>query len=204
MNPMMKKQVHELGSIEIIHKYGDESCIVSAARVSHLSKGNEQSDKNLITTMLKAKHMTPFRFAHYEFEIKLPIFVARQWMRHCTGSDFVEQSGRYTEMLDYYVPDYVKTEHKIILDETMDHSFSKYEILLSSGMPKEIARQILPLSTYTRFRWIVNLQALMHFLELRTDKHAQTEIRDYANALLDIVSVDFPTTMACWRSIYGK
>jgi len=178
-----KFSILDKGYIEVNRVDGCEQDIVNAARVSHDSEGTEASDKNLLKFLLKNNHNTPFRYAGYIFTVKLPIFVARQWMRHTLGSEFVEKSARYTEMTEYYVPDYLSEDEIGFMDNIMLESFA------------ESARMVLPVSTYTKFTWKVNIQALMHFLTLRLDTHAQREIREYAKVLYAIAYTDFPTIL---------
>lgn len=196
-----------------------ERRIVEAARTStDKDKRNdrlEPGDKGLINFLWRNEHMTPFEMCVVQFVVKCPIFVARQWMRHRTGS-FNEQSGRYSVMKDdFYIPEEVRMQHKvhkqmsdpgIVADEDLSADFyryleqsealyEKYQDLVNRGVAKEIARIGLPVSLYTRFMWTVNLRNLMHFLELRMAEDAQPEIRDFANAIYRLIKPIFP--VAC-------
>jgi thymidylate synthase (FAD) len=139
--------------------------------------------------------MTPFEAMVFTFDIKCPIFVARQWMRHRMGS-FNEESLRYcVAEREFYVPEYLSepeplTEWYDVLMMVTDF----YEMLLKEGVPKEQARSILPLGTYTKFYWTVNGSSLMNFLKLRLNKAAQKEIREYAEVILDMAKVVAPVS----------
>lgn len=195
-----------------------ERRIVEAARTSTGKERRntklETSDKGLIKFLWRNEHMTPFEMCVLQFVVKCPIFVARQWMRHRTGS-FNEQSGRYSVMKDeFYEPEHVRMQHKVhkqmsdpdaVIDEDVSADFyayleqaealyEKYQELVNRGVAKELARIGLPVSAYTQFMWTVNLRNLMHFLELRTAEDAQPEIRDFANAIYQIIKPIFPIT----------
>lgn len=195
-----------------------ERRIVEAARTStgseRMNTKLEVGDKGLIKFLWQNEHMTPFEMCVVQLLVKCPIFVARQWMRHRTGS-FNEFSGRYSKMKDeFYEPEQVRVQHKIhkqmsdpdaIVDEDVSADFytyleqseslyEKYEDLSKRGVAKELARIALPMSIYTQFMWTVNLRNLMHFLKLRMAEDAQLEIRDFANAIYRLIKPIFPNT----------
>ena len=190
-----KFRVLDKGYIRVDRVDGCEQDIVNAARVSHASAGTAESDLSLLKFLQDKKHNTPFRFVGYVLSVKMPIFVARQWMRHTTGCSYVEQSARYTEMTDYYLPVEGDLDILSTMDEVMCNAFSAYDKMLEFNVPKEQARMVLPMSTYTKVTWVVNLQSLMHFLKLRLDKHAQKEIREYAKVVYAIAYTDFPNVI---------
>jgi thymidylate synthase (FAD) len=198
---------------------GSDARIVDSARVSY-QQGTKavQSDRHLIRYLLRNLHTTPFEKVVFEFHIKLPIFVARQWMRHRTGS-FNEVSARYSVMKDeFYVPNPLRgqsssnrqgsSEEEIesltlsladgkvfqsassqeVIRRHNAQAYSLYEDALEHGAARELARCVLPVSLYTEFYWTVNLWNLMHFLKLRLDKHAQLEVRVFGEAILKIIS----------------
>ena len=138
--------------------------------------------------------MTPFETIVFTFDVKCPIFVARQWMRHRIGS-FNEESLRYCVAEgEVYVPDF-KDEFNCQFWERINYrQFEEYEMLIARGIPKEQARSILPLGTYTKFYWTVNGRSLMNFLKLRLDKGAQAEIREYAKVILDMAKLVAPVS----------
>jgi thymidylate synthase (FAD) len=198
------RNVLDHGFVRLIDCLGDDRRIVQAARVSYGSglKGDEK-DKRLIDYLYRNDHGTPFEKVVFEFHVKLPIFVARQWMRHRMGS-FNEISGRYTlfNEKEFYVPDQFrqpdsknKQGSKSLKDPAKDmvldgvyrkavhEALVAYESMLNKGVAKEVARMVLPVCMYTQFYWTVNLRSLFNFLKLRLDEKAQFEIQQYASVL---------------------
>jgi len=208
------------GYVRLVDSMGSDLSIVRAARVSYdadwRTGEDEGKDKKLIDYMLKNHHTSPFESVTFTFEIKCPIFIARQWHRHRTWA-YNEVSARYTELPEeFYVP---QPEHigaqsnenkqaRVMSVEGIDlhaeemagvismqcrMAFETYHKLLSEGVPRELARSVLPVATYTRFFGTVNLHNLMHFIGLRLHKHAQWEIQQYAKALAHFVGEVCPT-----------
>jgi len=203
------------GFIRLVDYMGDDSSIVQAARVSY-GKGTKtvREDTTLIRYLMRHQHTSPFEMVELKFHIRLPIFVARQWIRHRTAN-VNEYSGRYSEMTDdFYIPelDQIRTQDEVnkqgrsnnpidpeiaknILESMEQHqkqSYSEYLSYLEKGVAREIARINLPLSSYTEWYWKIDLHNLFRFLKLRLDWHAQYEIRVYAQAIADIVKELFP------------
>ncbi|MDR2046189.1 MAG: FAD-dependent thymidylate synthase [Rickettsiales bacterium] len=202
-------KVLDHGFIQVVDYMGSDSAIVQAARVSY-GKGTKQisQDEALIKYLMRHHHTTPFEMCEIKFHVKLPIFVARQWIRHRTAN-VNEYSARYS-ILDneFYIP---KPEQvakqsdnnkqgsgeafdsgisKEIMDSLTNDSnlvYSHYEKFIEQGLAREIARTNLTLNYYTQFYWKIDLHNLLHFLKLRADKHAQYEIRVYAEVMLDII-----------------
>jgi thymidylate synthase (FAD) len=157
-------------------------------------------------------HNTPFEMVDFKFHIKMPIFLARQHMRHRTAS-INEISGRYSVLpREYFVPDEMRkqsTVNKQGSDETVtlgraffddnvhvcESAFELYDEMIEEGCARELARCHLPLSTYTEFIWKIDLHNLMHYLQLRMEPGAQKEIREYANAIFELVKEKVPLTM---------
>ena len=224
-------QVLDKGEINLINFVGGDEAVVASARVSNgilyqdASKG-EEKDAKLIKYLLLHQHMTPFEHSLFTFYVKCPIFVAREWMRHRSGS-FNEISGRYVEFEpEFYIPKIYRTSaptnkqgsvtptepvngldledwhdyNRRVIHEVVTYNFSHYKWLLSQGVAKEMARMILPLSLYTQFYWTVNARNLMHFIELRQAEDAQFEIREYAKAALSIFSEKMPVTAGIFLS----
>ncbi len=216
-NPALKLEIPclDYGFVRLVDVMGDDSSIVQAARVSY-GKGTKSilEDRGLIRYLLRHKHTTPFEMVEFKFHIKLPIFVARQWIRHRTAN-VNEYSGRYSEMKDeFYLPDMAQIrpqstmnmqgrseeefpeaeaiEIRNILDKTQNHLFEEYQDLLGKGFARELARINLPLSNYTEWYWKIDLHNLFHFLRLRIDSHAQYEIRVYGEAMAEIVKQIIP------------
>ncbi len=203
------------GFVRLVDVMGNDDSIVQAARVSY-GTGTKKvhEDRGLIRYLMRHQHTTPFEMVEFKFHVKLPIFVARQWIRHRTAN-VNEYSGRYSEMKDeFYTPDEQqlrkqsvtnkqgRSEEGFDTNEAMDilssfqqhadTSYAHYEALLEKGVAREIARIVLPVSNYTEWYWKVDLHNLFHFLRLRLDAHAQYEIRVYAEAMADIVKAIVP------------
>jgi thymidylate synthase (FAD) len=192
---MIKRDVLNAGYVRLVeYMGGDESVIRNARRCWRSEdKSNEESDRNLIRHLLRKGHMTPFEAMVFTFDVKCPIFVARQWMRHRIGS-FNEESLRYcVAERDYFIPSGLNQQQLAFWKMYNDEQFDRYN-LLKQTMPKEQARSILPLGTYTKFYWTVNGRSLMNFLKLRLDKGAQAEIREYAKVILDMAKVVAPVS----------
>jgi thymidylate synthase (FAD) len=188
---------------------GTDASIVQAARVSY-GEGTKQvsEDRGLIRYLMRHAHTTPFEMVEFKFHVKLPIFVARQWIRHRTAN-VNEYSGRYSVMRDeFYVPDASEARAQSVAnkqgraDEAFDaaeaeailallregqtRAYADYEHLLGKNFARELARINLPVSMYTEWYWKIDLHNLFHFLRLRLDAHAQYEIRVYAEAIASL------------------
>lgn len=216
------------GFVRLVDYMGDDLAIVRGARVSYNAEWRTGEDDNkdakLISYLLRNKHTSPFECVSFTFEIKCPIFVARQWHRHRTWS-YNEVSARYTELPEeFYVPDpdKITTQSKdnkqmrtveqhpqaermrFDIIQSCTDSFGVYKDLILGGCPRELARTVLPLATYTRFFGTVNLHNLLHFLRLRLHVHAQYEIRVYAEAIRDILRQIVPVTMKAFEETLEK
>ncbi len=201
--------VLDKGFVRLVDYFGGDQRIVQSARVSY-GEGTKSvsQDGALIDYLLRHQHTSPFEQVVMTFHVKMPIFVARQWVRHRTGR-MNEVSGRYSIMKDeFYVPAEDKvapqstdnkqgrateafdkeTAEKIIgqLEAGQKDAYENYSELIDSGLAREIARINLPLSLYTEFYWEMDLHNLFHFLKLRLDSHAQYEIRVYAEVILEM------------------
>jgi thymidylate synthase (FAD) len=188
-------KVLNAGYVRLVEYVGGDKSVIRNARRCWRSedKSNEQSDRNLIRHLLRKGHMTPFEAMVFTFDVKCPIFVARQWMRHRHAS-ISEESLRYcVAERDYFIPDNLDQKQLALWKIYNEEQFDRYN-LMKQTMPKEQARSILPLGTYTKFYWTVNGSSLMNFLKLRLDKGAQAEIREYAKAILDMVKVVAPVS----------
>ena len=192
---MIKQDVLNAGYVRLVeYMGGDESVIRNARRCWRSeNKSSEESDRNLIRHLLREGHMTPFEAMVFTFDVKCPIFVARQWMRHRIGS-FNEESLRYcVAERDYFIPYGLNQKQLAFWKMYNDEQFDRYN-LVKQTIPKEQARSILPLGTYTKFYWTVNGSSLMNFLRLRLDKAAQKEIREYAEVILDMAKAVAPVS----------
>lgn len=203
------------GFVRLVDVMGDDGSIVQAARVSYgAGTKTVNEDRGLIRYLMRHKHTTPFEMVEFKFHIKLPIFIARQWIRHRTAN-VNEYSGRYSIMKDdFYVPDldqirpqsennkqgrsddtFSDEKAKAIqqkLGNVQKELYTEYETLLGEDLARELARINLPLSNYTEWYWKIDLHNLFHFLRLRIDSHAQYEIRVYGEALAGIVKEIVP------------
>lgn len=217
------------GFVRLIDSMGDDEAIVQAARVSYGSGTKSyREDRGLIRYLMRNKHTSPFEMVEFKFHVKLPIFVARQWIRHRTAN-VNELSGRYSQMTDeFYLPDLSQIRHQsdnnkqgrsdIHLDEeTADNvllrmhqshrqSYDEYQSYLQDDLARELARINLPLSTYTEWYWKIDLHNLFHFLKLRLDAHAQYEIRVYAEAIASILRGIVPIAYEAFEdfNLYSK
>lgn len=202
---MEKIKVLDKGYVELIDFIGGDKIIALTARISYMSKSNsDEEDERLINLLTRLGHESPFEHIVFTFHIKAPIFVARQWMRHRIAS-INERSGRFTEFEEeFYVPDDQRAENRSkTMKEAMEKSFEVYRELLSSGVKKEVARMILPLSLYTEWYWTINARSLMNFLNQRADTHAQYEIQRYALAVADFFKMTCPVTYNAFvKNIY--
>ena len=233
-SPELEKVLYEAipvldhGFIRVIDYMGDDSSIVQAARVSY-GKGTKKvsTDEGLIRYLMRHRHSTPFEMCEIKYHIKLPIFIARQWIRHRTAN-VNEYSARYSILdKEFYVPakEQLATQSasnrqgrgdvlggsqanevlKILKDDAT-RTYSNYEIMLNErfdgtvidekkdGLARELARMNLTLNTYTQWYWKTDLLNLLNFLFLRSDDHAQYEIRVYADKMLETVKKWVPIT----------
>ncbi len=195
----MKKKIDVLdkGFVELIDIFGGDEAAVRSARISYMSESNPEGNKKLIRTLMINGHESPFEHIVFTFYVKAPIFVARQWFRHRMGS-FSERSGRFTEFEEeFYLPNEERAKDSVeIMRSAMHDAFETYKSLLKSGVNREVARMVLPMSLYTEWYWTVNARSLMNFLNLRADKHAQYEIREYAIAVAKLFNESCPLTYA--------
>lgn len=219
------RPVLDHGFVRLIDWMGSDLSVVRSARVSYdaawRTGENEGSDHKLIHYLWKNKHLTPFESVEFQFEVKAPIFVFRQWHRHRTWS-YNELSARYRPLPnEYYVPDMDAIGHQSTsnkqgrdlvtptdkhlytgclqdLVKHCDSAYFMYSNLLSIGWPRELARMVLPVNFYSHMFAKVNLRNLLAFLDLRCDSHAQFEIRQYADAMRDLAAAVAPVCMAAW------
>jgi len=199
-------KVLDKGFVRLVDYMGGDQRIVQAARVSYGSGTKSyRQDRGLIHYLMKNWHTSPFEQVQLTFHTKMPIFVARQWVRHRTAR-LNEISGRYSVMKDeFYLPDpenirpqsdnnkQGRSEERFTEDEEQEiirlfadeqrSVYANYETLLEKNVARELARNNLPLSLYTEWYWQIDLHNLFHFIRLRMDPHAQYEIRVYAEAL---------------------
>lgn len=218
--------IFDRGYVRLVDFMGTELSVVNAARVSFAkeSKDFSDSDEKLIKFLLKKGHTSPFRHAFLTFEVKAPLFVARQWWKYVVGSDHTmdawnEMSRRYVEdELEFYIPfewrqapenkkqgsgENVHEQLGERLSQDMELnirlSMKNYQYALNMGVCAEQARLFLPAyAMYTTWRWSASLQSVLHFLSQRTKPDAQFEIQKYANAVLDLTELTFPGIIKCY------
>ncbi|MFP4548442.1 MAG: FAD-dependent thymidylate synthase [Fidelibacterota bacterium] len=202
-------KVLDKGFVRLVDYMGGDQRIVQSARVSY-GKGTKsvRQDRGLINYLLKHQHTSPFEQVILTFHCKMPIFVARQWVRHRTAR-INEISGRYSVMeKEFYLPpkDQIrfqnednrqgrsqeevpaKLQQKVLnlLLQANDRTYKDYEHLLDDNIARELARINLPLSLYTQWYWQIDLHNLFHFLKLRLDYHAQWEIQEYGKVIAEM------------------
>lgn len=213
------------GFVRVIDYMGDDSAIVQAARVSYgAGTKHVQNDEGLIRYLMRHWHSTPFEMCEVKLHVKLPVFVARQWIRHRTAN-VNEYSARYSILdREFYIPEPAQlaaqstvnnqgrgavlegAEAARVLDmlkADAGRSYDHYEAMLSQdgqqGLARELARMNLPMNIYTQWYWKVDLHNLFHFLRLRADAHAQYEIRVYAEAIAEAVRDWVPLAFAAFE-----
>ncbi|MDZ4135563.1 MAG: FAD-dependent thymidylate synthase [Paracoccaceae bacterium] len=202
------------GFIRVIDYMGDDAAIVQAARVSYgAGTKHVQNDEGLIRYLMRHWHSTPFEMCEIKLHVKLPVFVARQWIRHRTAN-VNEYSARYSILdREFYIPapEQLAAQSVVnnqgrgqvlqgeeaarvleILKSDAGRAYDNYEAMLSQdgqqGLARELARMNLPANIYTQWYWKVDLHNLFHFLRLRADAHAQYEIRVYADEICKVVA----------------
>ncbi len=233
-SPELEKILYEAlpvldhGFVRVVDYMGDDTSIVQSARVSY-GKGTKKvsTDEGLIKYLMRHWHSTPFEMCEIKYHIKLPIFIARQWIRHRTAN-VNEYSARYSILdKEFYIPskEHLSAQSTInrqgrgelitgdqanevlqILKDDATRTYNNYEVMLNerfdgtiidekkSGLARELARMNLTLNSYTQWYWKTDLLNLLNFLFLRADKHAQFEIRVYAETMLDTVKKWVPIT----------
>ena len=207
-------EVLDHGFIRVIDYMGDDAAICQAARVSY-GRGTKsvQNDTGLIRYLMRHWHSTPFEMCEIKLHVKLPVFVARQWIRHRTAN-VNEYSARYSILdREFYIPapEHVNAQSVVnnqgrggvlegeeaarvleILKSDSNRAYDHYEQMISQegqdGLARELARMNLPANIYTQWYWKGDLHNLFHFLRLRADEHAQYEIRVYADAICKVVA----------------
>lgn len=216
-------KVLDHGLVRLVEHMGSDLSIVRNARVSYdaewRSGEDAGKDAKLLNYLVKNRHTSPFESCAFTFEVKAPIFVIRQWHRHRTWA-FNEISARYAELPEeFYVPDVeqittqsssnkqMRTEEqhpdaermRLAMGDQCQWAFKLYHKLIADGCPRELARSVLPVGTYSHMFATVNLHNLMHFLKLRLHSHSQYEIRVYAEAMLKLIEPIVPVSVAAFK-----
>jgi thymidylate synthase (FAD) len=210
----------ERGFIALDAALASDLAVVNGARVSFNQASGEltERDKGLIGFLMRERHGSPFEHGYFRFIVKAPLFVVREHHRHRAGHSYNEWSGRYSKLEpEFYVPDYVRTQvgkpgyysfepvdeatqaiTRNEIENNAKRAYESYEKLLEQGVAKEVARAVLPLSTYTKYLWSCNPRSLMHFCSLRNHDSAQYEIREYAAAAESYLQKLMPVTHAAF------
>ena len=217
------RKVLDHGHVRLVESMGSDLSIARNARVSYDAEWrageDEGKDAKLLNYLLKNKHTSPFESCVFTFDVKAPIFIFRQWHRHRTWS-FNEISARYAELPEeFYVPELEQIttqsatnkqmrtdeQHPFAaqwawrIQEANTSSFAVYKEMIADGVPRELARSVLPVGTYSHMFATVDLHNLFHFLKLRLHSHAQYEIRVYAEAMLELIEPIVPISTAAFR-----
>ena len=218
-------EVLDHGFVRVIDYMGDDSAIVQAARVSYgAGTKHVQNDAGLINYLMRHWHSTPFEMCEIKLHVKLPVFVARQWIRHRTAN-VNEYSARYSILdREFYIPapENLAAQSTVnnqgrgevlegeeaqrvlqMLRDDAETAYDHYESMLSQddqqGLARELARMNLPANIYTQWYWKIDLHNLFHFLRLRADPHAQYEIRAYADVMCEIARDWVPLAYAAFE-----
>ena len=221
----MSKEIKVLnhGLVRLVDSMGSDLSIVRSARVSYDAEWrageDDGKDAKLIDYLIKNHHTSPLECVQFTFEVKAPIFVFRQWHRHRTWS-FNEVSARYSQLPnEYYIPEVSQITTQSASNKQMrtdkehpesvhlqdaiacqcQQAFYIYEDLIRRGCPRELARGVLPVNTFSHMFATVDLHNLAHFLRLRLHSHSQYEIRVYAEAMLELIEPIVPVAVAALR-----
>lgn len=225
---MEKINVLDHGLIRLVDSMGSDLSIARNARVSYDAEwraGEDKgSDARLINYLYNNGHNTPFEAVTFTFEVKAPIFVFRQWHRHRTQS-YNELSARYRELPEeFYIPEATQittqsTDNKqmrtdevhpqaelfrLYMKENNEAAFNVYRDMIADGCPRELARSVLPVATYSHMFATMNLNNLFKFLAERLHEHAQFEIRVYAEAMLKLIEPVVPVAVAAFKKRYEE
>jgi thymidylate synthase (FAD) len=223
-------KILDKGYINLVNVMGSDLDVVNSARVSFDKYVDtlENKDIKLINYLIEHKHDSVLRHCSMSFEVYAPLFVARQWWKHHVSSTHVddangwnESSRRYvTEEPEFYIPgdwrgaaenkkqgssdpvdSHISDKHNRLLEYFVETGISAYTAAMQDGIAVEQARLFLPAyAMYVRWRWTASLNALLHFISLRLDNHAQWEIQQYAIAVAEMVKSHFPHTYEAWET----
>ena len=221
-------KVLDHGFVRLVDSMGSDLSISRNARVSYDAEWrageDEGSDKRLINYLYNNGHNTPFESVTFTFDVKAPIFVFRQWHRHRTQS-YNELSARYKQLpTEFYIPAVEQitrqsednkqmrtteqhpdaTHFQMMMRANNEAAFSRYNEMIADGCPRELARSVLPVATYSHMFATMNLHNLFGFLRERLHPHAQYEIRVYAEALLELIRPVVPVAVAAFEKKFNE
>ncbi len=204
------------GFVALVDYMGTDESIDVTARTTHQSSARSNGDRRrLLRRLYRELHTSPLEFGEVVLHMRLPIFVARQWVRHRTAS-ISEMSGRYTLIPDrYYTPEAWRLQSKenkqgssgdvlcgfgvgLVYDDLCEKAFHVREWLDGECVARELSRLPLPVSTFTEWRWKIDLHNLLHCLSLRCASDAQDEARRYANTIAGMVKLAYPIIHEAW------
>jgi len=205
-----KRYVLDHGYVELYDWMGDDLRIVNMARQSFGQESSTMGDseRGLINFLMRERHGTPFEGPVFTFNVKCPLFVMREWIRHRIAS-YNEYSGRYSKMMEeFYVPElenirtqsgkpgsytfaptavHLQQAGQHVLRVNSEKSWDQYVELLEQGTAKEVARMVLPVNFYTQFTWVINLRSLLNFISLRSAENAMWEIRQFSHEIENLI-----------------
>lgn len=224
---LSSRSIHKHGHVVLERVWGDELDILNNAKVSFNSENEvlDEHGRGVLKFLMEHRHGSPWEAVVFRFDIKLPIFVMREHVRHRLAS-LNEHSQRYSPAIDeFYVPakedirqqvgkpgsytfepitdPMVLTEAEYLIESTQREAFRAYHRLLDIGVAKELARTVIPVGAYTRIKWTINLRALLNYLSLRNHPDAQREISVYGEAIEDLVTEQLPYTMELFNK-FGR
>lgn len=210
-------EVLDHGYVQLLDWMGDDLRIVNMARQSFGQESMEmgESEAGLINFLMRERHGTPFEGPVFTFNVKCPLFVMREWIRHRIAS-YNERSGRYSKMIeDFYIPEleqirtqegkpgdytfaptavHLQQSGQVVLRAASERAWEQYEVLLEQGTAKEVSRMVLPVNFYTQFTWVINLRSLLNFVSLRSDEHAMWEIQQFSKQIEKLIQPVVPVT----------
>lgn len=225
MTPFSIK-VLDHGCVELIDSMGDDLAIVQAAQSSFARQSEEYGDRErrILRSLMREHHGVPFEHVVLKYRVKMPIFVARQLVKHRISS-WSEHSARYSPMdADFYIPHHndIRTQvgkpmeyqmhqageevaaHAVdVFSLVSKATWAQYNELLNMGVAKEQARMVLPTNLYTTVTWTINVRSLLNVLYLRNEEHAQAETREYAKAMEELAGYVIPDTLAAFNE-FGR
>lgn len=217
----------DYGFVALVDTMGSDRTPAQCARTSFRNaqqERTEEQDAKLTDYLVRNEHTTPIEFCQVRFYMKLPIFVARQLVRHRTAS-INEVSYRYVQAArEFYVPAPERCQRKAetnkqgssselvenpgqvryLIERAGQQAFDEYDRLLKEGLAPELARTVLPCGTYTEWYFQQDLHNCLHLLKLRLNPHAQYEVRVYAEAMLELLRPVFPTIIDSWERTLKK
>lgn len=220
------QSVLDHGAVALISAMGNDLTIVQSAQSSfnNYSDAYGEREKKILRSLMREKHGVPFEHVALTYRLKMPIFVARQLVKHRISS-WSEHSARYSHFeIDYYLPEVGNVrsqegkpmEYRFATAETATASLfieklwqwcetgmQNYEWAVANGIAKEQARMFVPINAYTTITWTLNVRSLLNVLALRNDSHAQGETREYAVAMEQLACGVIPDTLEAFNE-FGR